>query len=63
MTEQSVGTAIRAVRQQQGLSLRALASEVGVSPATLSGIERGTTPVTVDRLERLAALLDTTGAA
>lgn len=59
----AVGPAIRAARQHRGLSLRALAAELGVSPATLSGIERGTTQVTVDRLERLSALLQTTGAA
>lgn len=63
VTKQGVGFAIRAARQRRGTSLRALAAEVGVSPATLSGIERGTTPVTVYRLERLAVLLDTTSAA
>lgn len=53
-----VGVAIRATREARGLSLRALASRVGVSPATLSAIERDLTPITVQRLEQVAAVLD-----
>ena len=49
--------AIRSTRQSQGLSLRALAAEVGVSAATLSGLERGLTPLTVTRLHRIASAL------
>ncbi|MFB9315797.1 TetR family transcriptional regulator [Nocardioides plantarum] len=55
-----VGGAIRARRQEVGLSLRALAGRLGVSPATLSAVENGRTPLTVTRLHRIAELLDTT---
>ncbi|MFC5745591.1 TetR family transcriptional regulator [Actinomadura rugatobispora] len=59
MTEQlPVGAAVRRAREAQGLSLRALASRVGVSPATMSAIEHGRTPLTVTRLQRIAELLD-----
>lgn len=53
-----VGSAIRSVREARGTSLRALAATVGVSPGTLSAVERGLTPLTVTRLEQLAAALD-----
>ncbi|WP_158307353.1 TetR family transcriptional regulator [Hoyosella subflava] len=64
MTEQSaasqpaVGAAIRATREARGLSLRALAARLDVSPATLSAVERDLTPITVQRLEHVAAVLD-----
>ncbi len=62
VTEHHAGAAIRAARQAQGLSLRRLAALIDVSPATMSGIEHGTTPVTVTRLERIATVLNTTAA-
>ncbi|RYE78189.1 MAG: TetR family transcriptional regulator, partial [Myxococcales bacterium] len=52
------GSAIRAAREQRGLTLRGLAAQLEVSPATLSGIENGRTPLTVERLTRIAVLLD-----
>jgi len=64
MTEQShvvapdVPASTRAAREARGISLRALASQLGVSPATLSAVETGRTPLTVDRLQRIADLLD-----
>lgn len=56
MTEH-VGATIRALRQARGDSLRSLAARLEVSPATLSGIERGRTTVTVARLGRIADAL------
>ena len=52
------GAAVRRVRETRGKSLRRLAAELGVSPATLSALETGRTPITVDRLQRVAELLD-----
>ncbi|MBM9461590.1 TetR family transcriptional regulator [Nocardioides sp. zg-536] len=53
-----VAAAVRAHRTAQGTSLRALAGEVGVSPATLSAIETGKTPLTVQRLHLIAHALE-----
>lgn len=58
MAEHSPGVAIRAARSARGLSLRALAARLGVSPATMSAYETGRTPLTVDRLRDVAQLLD-----
>jgi AcrR family transcriptional regulator/transcriptional regulator with XRE-family HTH domain len=51
------GRLIREARLATGMSLRELARRIEVSPGTLSAIETGKTPVTVDRLERLATNL------
>ena len=51
------GTAVRRHRTLRGLSLRALAARVGASPATLSAIENGHTPASLERLHALAAVL------
>jgi AcrR family transcriptional regulator len=53
----ALGATVRRVRSVEGMSLRTLASQLGVSPATMSAIETGRAPVTVERLHRLAALL------
>jgi AcrR family transcriptional regulator/DNA-binding Xre family transcriptional regulator len=52
------GAAIRRARETRGKSLRRLAAEMAVSPATLSALETGRTPITVERLQRVAQLLD-----
>lgn len=59
MTEQdaSVGRAVRSAREARGHTLRGTAAELGVSPATLSAVEHGRTPLTVERLQQLADLL------
>ena len=46
--------AVRRARLAAGLSLRALAARLGVSPATLSAIEHGHTRLSVDRLQQVA---------
>ena len=53
-----LGTAIRRRREQQGLSLRDVAEETGVSASTLSRIENGTGKPDADNIARLAAWLD-----
>jgi len=53
-----MGHAIRTIRKAAGFSLRETARQVGVSPAYLSGIERGTLPSpTHARLRSLADVL------
>ena len=53
-----LGSAIRRQREQQGLSLRDVADETGVSASTLSRIENGTGKPDADNIARLAAWLD-----
>ena len=53
-----LGDAIRRRREQQGLSLRDVADETGVSASTLSRIENGTGKPDADNIARLAAWLD-----
>lgn len=55
----SLGGRIRETRREQQKSLRWLASELGVSPATVSQLENDRANVTVTRLHRIAELLDT----
>ena len=54
------GAQIRAARLRRNLTVRTLASAVGVSPATISQIENGRTKVSVSRLGRIADALDMT---
>ncbi len=54
----ALGASIRALRQGRERTLRELADLVGVSPATLSGIETGKTGVSSERLTRIARALD-----
>lgn len=56
--ELGVGTRIRAMREQRGLSLRALAERCALSTNAISQIERGENSPTVSSLLRLAAALD-----
>ncbi|WP_328712513.1 TetR family transcriptional regulator [Nocardia salmonicida] len=59
-TEHAVGARVRQARTAAGLSLRAVAQRIGVSPATLSAVETGKTGASVARLRSLAVELDTT---
>mgnify|MGYP001305605730 FL=1 len=51
------GRAVRSARRAAGLSVRALADRVGVSPATVSAVENGHTELGVSRLLQFAAAL------
>jgi len=53
-----VGSRIRYIRQSQGLSLRSLAEQSGLSANAISLIERGENSPTVSSLHRLASALD-----
>jgi transcriptional regulator with XRE-family HTH domain len=52
-----VGAQLRTLRNQRGLSRRALAELCGLSPNTISLTERGTTSPSVSTLHRLAGAL------
>src|SRR2546427_13303582 len=53
-----LGSAVRRRREQQGLSLRDVAEETGVSASTLSRIENGTGKPDAVNIARLTAWLD-----
>lgn len=53
-----LGGAVRRRREEQGLSLRDVAEETGVSASTLSRIENGTGKPDADNIARLASWLD-----
>src|SRR6059058_3265085 len=53
-----LGDAVRRRREQQGMSLRDVAEETGVSASTLSRIENGTGKPDADNIARLTAWLD-----
>src|SRR5947208_14881104 len=53
-----LGDAMRRRREQQGMSLRDVAEETGVSASTLSRIENGTGKPDADNIARLASWLD-----
>lgn len=57
-----VGAALRAAREEAGLSMRALAAAAGVSQPFLSQVERGLTSPSIATLYRLAEALGTTPA-
>jgi len=54
----TIGERLRGARASRGLSLRTLAAQLDVSPATLSAVENGRTGLTAVRLTRVAELLD-----
>lgn len=56
----SVGARVRQARIAAGLSLRAVAQRIEISPATLSAVENGKTGVSIPRLRALATALGTT---
>ena len=61
MTERrqpDVGTQLVKLRQERGLSLRALAKECGLSANAINRIERGESSPTVSSLHQLATALD-----
>lgn len=51
---QRIGPVIKAHRQDQRISLQAVASRAGISPSHLSRIERGLTVPSYDVLDRIA---------
>lgn len=53
-----VGQIIRRLRQQRGLSIRAVANAAGLSPAFIGAVERGKSDIAVGRLAQVAQALD-----
>ncbi|WP_053386108.1 helix-turn-helix domain-containing protein [Leucobacter japonicus] len=54
----SIGARLRETRESRGMSLRALASAIGVSPSLLSQVETGKTKPSVSTLYALVSQLD-----
>ncbi|GEM_PF-969408 len=52
-----VGSRLRALRHQRGLTAKALAARAGISPVSLSRIETGRHDVVLSTLERLLAAM------
>lgn len=53
-----VGSKLKEIRQTKGISLRALAGEIGIHYASLSNIENDKEPCGRETLERIAEALD-----
>ena len=58
VTKQATGADLRMAREAKGLTLRAMARLLKVSPATVSAIEHDRTRLTVERLQQIAELVD-----
>ena len=50
--------ALRVIREQRGLSVRALAAEVGVAPSTISRLESGQRVGSLSMVARIADVLE-----
>lgn len=59
---EGLGVAVRALRNERSLTLKALASQAGVSERFLVQLEQGEGNISVARLEDVAEALGTTGA-
>lgn len=55
---ETVGNRIRAIRSERGVTLRTLARTLGLSPASLSNIERGRVNLSLRRLQDIAETLN-----
>jgi transcriptional regulator with XRE-family HTH domain len=60
ITEQTVGEAIRELRENQRISVRTLASKAGFSPSFISQVENGQASPSINSLERIAECLGLT---
>lgn len=55
----SIGTAIRDLRKERGLTLRALSSSTGLSASYISSVERGAAAPSIASLQKIGAVFDT----
>jgi transcriptional regulator with XRE-family HTH domain len=55
-----IGKRIKQAREEQGITQEVLAEKLDVSNAYISKIERGKTPINLDRLSQLCVILDET---
>ena len=60
LKQQAVGDQVRRLREQRGLSLRALAGATDFSPSFLSQLENGQVSPSISSMERIAAALGVT---
>src|SRR5258708_32310248 len=60
MIEQTLGNSLRFLREQQGISLRALAERTGFSASFLSQIENGQCSPSISSMEKIANALGVT---
>jgi transcriptional regulator with XRE-family HTH domain len=60
LKQQAVGELVRRLREQRGLSLRALASATGFSPSFVSQLENGAVSPSIASMERIANTLGVT---
>jgi len=60
MIEQNLGSSLRGLREQQGMSLRALAERVDFSASFLSQIENGQCSPSISSMEKIANALGVT---
>ncbi|WP_200889544.1 helix-turn-helix domain-containing protein [Cohnella kolymensis] len=56
---QMIGNRIRKAREDKGITQEILAESMDVSNAYISKIERGRTPVNLDNLDKICAVLET----
>jgi len=60
MIQETLGDALRFLREQRGISLRALAERTNVSPSFLSQIENGQCSPSISSMEKIANALGVT---
>jgi transcriptional regulator with XRE-family HTH domain len=60
MIQQTLGEALRFLREQRGISLRALAERVDFSPSFISQIENGQSSPSISSMEKIANALGVT---
>jgi transcriptional regulator with XRE-family HTH domain len=60
MTLIDIGTRIRDLRKERGISAKVIAVSLGVSPSFISGIEKGTNKCSLENLDKICAVLGIT---
>lgn len=55
-----VGPAIRAIREERGVTMQSLADQIGVCKSTINQIEQGHNKASLEVLIAVAEVLDTT---
>ena len=59
MTMESFGEYIRRLREESNLPLRKVAAQLDIDTSTLSKVERGERPISIDYLKPLSQILNT----
>jgi len=58
MTKESFGEYIRRLREENNLPLRKVAAQLDIDTSTLSKVERGERPISIDYLKPLSQILN-----